>query len=38
MMGHVLLIDLQATTGVAGDWTMDGDHVLWPIMMFTNRT
>jgi hypothetical protein len=31
MMGHVLFIELQATTGVAGNWTMDGSHVLWPI-------
>jgi hypothetical protein len=38
MMGHVLFIELQAATGVAGNWTMDGGHVLWPIMMLTNRT
>ena len=31
MLSHILLIDLQAVTGVADNWTMDGDHVLWPM-------
>ena len=31
MLSRILLIDLQAVTGVADNWAMDGDHVLWPI-------
>ena len=31
MLSHILLIHLQAVTGVTNNWTMDGDHVLWPM-------
>ena len=31
MLSNILLVDLQAVTGVADNWAMDGDDVLWPM-------